>query len=65
MMMEPNDTTLNEKLSKFSDIDYLIAIGDPSIIAAASGIILKRLGAMKMLKWDKRLKSYNVVEIIL
>lgn len=63
MMMSPIVTCLKERLSEFDNRDFLIAIGDPSIIAAAAGIILKRLGTMKMLKWDKRLKDYNVVEI--
>jgi len=63
MLMAPIVTALKEKLAAFSDQDFLVAIGDPSIIAAASGIVLKKNGRMKMLKWDKRIKAYAVVEI--
>ena len=63
MIMDPVVTALKEKLAKFTVDDYLVAIGDPSLIAAASGIILPAQGSMKLLKWDKRLKQYSVVEI--
>lgn len=65
LMMSPIVNALKEKLNDFTEDDYLIAIGDPSIIAAASGIILRRLRSMKMLKWDKRLKTYTTVEIVI
>lgn len=62
-MMSPVVTALKEKLAAFSKDDFIVAIGDPSIIAAVSGIILSRLGIMKLLRWDKRLKLYTIVEI--
>ena len=63
IMMTPIVTALKEKLATFCDDDYLVALGDPSLIAAASGIILRNHSRMNLLKWDKRAKKYSVVEI--
>ena len=63
MLMAPVVQALKEKLSEFTDDDSLVAIGDPSIIAAASGIVLYKNKRLKLLKWDKRAKAYSVAEI--
>lgn len=63
MLMSPVVQALKEKLAEFSDEDFLVAIGDPSIIAVASGIILSKNHKLKLLKWDKRSKAYSVAEI--
>ena len=55
---------LKQKLADYNDDDYLIAIGDPSVIAVASAIASQRNnGKFKVLKWDKELKDYLPVEI--
>lgn len=50
-------------LADFNEDDYLIAVGDPTVIAVCSGIILSRLPSMKMLKWDRKISTYMPLEI--
>ena len=54
---------LEAALVNFSDDDYLMAIGDPTLIAAAAIICsLYTEGRMKMLRWNKRERRYIAVE---
>lgn len=50
-------------LADFSDDDYLVAVGDPSIIAMCAGVILRRSKGMKMLCWDRRSAEYVALDI--
>lgn len=52
-----------KELEAFKFGDYLLAIGDPAVIAVCSGIILRKFHSMKMLKWDRQLKTYIELEI--
>jgi len=55
---------LNESLADFCDDDYLIAVGDPSAIAAAAAIASRNnRGKFKILKWDKNMSGYIKVAI--
>ena len=38
--------------------DSLIAMGDPSIIAVACGIIARDHGSVRILKWDRNIGRY-------
>src|SRR5690349_16600252 len=49
---------IREALADFHEDDYFVAVGDPSVIAVCSGLILRRRKALKMLKWDKKLGRY-------
>ena len=56
--------TLKEKLASFTDQDYLLTIGDPSVIATAAMIAGEvNQGRVKLLKWDKHLKDYIAIQI--
>lgn len=44
--------------------DYIVAIGDPSIIAGACAYIGKRNNKLRLLKWDRELSKYFPVEIL-
>jgi hypothetical protein len=46
-----------------ADRDFFLAIGDPSMIAVCAGLILRRQSCFKMLKWDKKMSRYIVMEI--
>lgn len=66
MILSPAPTTmaLREKLADFTDNDYLVAIGDPSLIATAAAIVSHvNRGKFRLLKWDKDRAGYIVVEI--
>lgn len=54
---------IREALKKFTEDDYFVAVGDPSVIAICAGIILRRSNRMKLLKWDKKLSRYILLEI--
>lgn len=45
--------------------DYLLVIGDFLLVAAAAAWISDRFGSVKVLRWDKRRKEYDVVEVML
>lgn len=60
----PTVYQLRDKLRNFSDDDYLVAVGDPSAIAIAAVIACENnLGRMKLLKWDKDMRRYILVQI--
>jgi hypothetical protein len=54
---------IREKLEDFGYDDYFVAVGDPSVIAICSGIILRQQDYFKMLKWDKKMALYIPLEI--
>lgn len=55
---------LVEALKDFSDDDYIVPVGDPTAIAAASAIAAKNnLGRLKILKWDRDYKRYIMVQL--
>jgi hypothetical protein len=71
-ILEPSDNPLflalltpkiREALKGFTDEDFLVAVGDPAIIAICAGLILRNHKKIKMLKWDRRLKMYISLEV--
>lgn len=60
---EPTMDALRDKLSDFKEYDYLIAVGDPTIIAMASMIIAQKQKVCNLLKWDKRAGRYFLCEV--
>ena len=60
----PLVTALKEQMAKFTEHDYLVAVGDPSIIAAASCIAARKTGGLlRLLKWDRMSSDYIAVEL--
>lgn len=54
---------LREKMSEYSREDYFVAMGDPTIIAAAACLAaIKTGGLLRMLKWDRQSSDYIAVE---
>jgi hypothetical protein len=55
---------LKEQLRSFSENDYLLLLGDPSVMAAASAIASARNGGrFKILVWDRMMFGYVPVQI--
>ena len=55
---------LNYILKDFNDDDYLLLIGDPSIIGIACAMAASyNRGRFKCLKWDKREYKYYPIEV--
>ena len=50
-------------LKNFNDDDYLLLIGDPSIIGVACSVASDiNMGRYKVLKWDRRREKYYPLE---
>ena len=60
----PMINELKKKLAHFKDEDFLVAVGDPTAIMAAS-IIAARAnnGVINALKWDKQSRSYIKIRL--
>lgn len=43
--------------------DYLLALGDPVLIAVAASEAARTLGRVKILRWSKRNSDYDCLEI--
>ena len=57
--------TLCRKLQGFDpEVDYLLAVGNPVAIAAASAVVSdETAGVIPMLVWDRHTRRYNAVRI--
>lgn len=61
---QPMVNTLRKKLKDFSDEDYLLPTGDPVCIMTAAAIVAGfNNGRAKVLKWNKRLSEYFIIQI--
>ena len=61
---QPVVHALKKKLKDFSDDDYILCLGDPSIIATVAVVAASmNRNRFKMLKWDRHLKKYYPVEV--
>jgi len=54
---------IRKALDAFTDNDYLLAVGDPAVIAVCAGIILRRHKTLQLLRWDRKLRNYIHLEI--
>ena len=55
---------LKEAMADYTAEDFIVAVGDPSLIAAASCIAVRKTGGvLRMLKWDRHTSDYLPVEV--
>jgi hypothetical protein len=55
---------MKSKLRDFRKDDYIVAVGDPSLIAAAVAIAVMKTGGMvNILKWDRLASDYLEIAI--
>lgn len=60
----PLVAALKEQMAECTAEDYIVAVGDPSLIAAAACIAARKTGGLlRMLKWDRMSSTYIPVEI--
>jgi hypothetical protein len=60
---EPIVEKVRSVLKNFNDDDYLLLIGDPSIIGVACAVASDiNMGKLKVLKWDRRRERYYPIE---
>lgn len=61
---QPMVNTLNTKLSKYTDNDFLLTTGDPAAIGVACAVAARHnRGRIQMLKWSSKVKRYMVLRI--
>lgn len=56
---------IQTNLSSLTPNDYIVAAGDPILIAAAISYANDLIGVARVLRWDRQSKSYNLVEVVL
>ena len=55
---------LKQELKNFSDDDYLLLMGDPTLIGVACAVASEiNRGKFKVLKWDRDEKTYYSIEM--
>jgi hypothetical protein len=55
---------LKERMADFTAEDWLVAIGDPSLIAAAACLAARKTGGLlRLLKWDRMTSDYLPTEM--
>ena len=60
----PLVSALKDKMEDYGSEDYLVAVGDPSILAAAACIAARKTGGiLRVLKWDRLSANYIPVEM--
>jgi hypothetical protein len=56
--------SLKERMEHFTAEDWLVAVGDPSLIAAAACIAVRKTGGLlRLLKWDRMSSDYLATEM--
>tara|TARA_R110000803_G_scaffold24702_8_gene59346 strand:- start:349 stop:690 length:342 start_codon:yes stop_codon:yes gene_type:complete len=66
LVLSPDPITQKIKnvLKDFNDNDYLLLIGDPSIIGLACAVASDiNMGRFKVLKWDRKREKYFPIEM--
>ena len=60
----PTIQKIKRVLKNFTDDDYLLLMGDPSIIGVACAVASDiNMGRFKVLKWDRKREKYYPLEI--
>jgi len=54
---------LKDALKDFAPGDYILPVGDPSLIFTAGAVIGKKYGSFKILQWERRQRAYIEMEV--
>lgn len=61
--LSPLIVALKEQMTNYGPEDYVVAVGDPSLIAAAACIAARKTGGLlRILKWDRQTSQYIAAE---
>lgn len=64
LSMEACAHVISEHLEDYGPEDMVVALGDPSLYAVAACLAVKKTGGLlRMLKWDRQLGDYLLVEV--
>lgn len=60
----PMVQAMKEQMADFTEDDYIVAIGNPTLIAAAACIAVRKTGGrLKILTWDRMTSDYTATEL--
>lgn len=63
--MHKATSLIKHGLTGITQSDYVLAVGDPVLIAAAIAYACQHLGTVRVLRWSRRSHRYDVVEVTL
>jgi hypothetical protein len=63
LAIKPLTDVIKEKLQDITEDDYILALGDPTIIGIVSVVAARNAGRLRVLKWDRNSRDYFPVEI--
>lgn len=55
-------SVLKRMMKDYTDQDYVLALGDPMIIAVAAVIAERAAGSLRLLRWDRMERQYVLME---
>lgn len=60
----PCAVAIREQMADFGDQDWIVCVGDPSLIGVAAAIAARKTGGiLRLLKWDRMASDYIPVEV--
>ena len=62
MHIAPLVVALREQMKGYTTEDYIVAVGDPALISVAACLAERKAGFLRILKWDRQVGIYMVVE---
>lgn len=54
---------IRDALKDFKDGDYILAVGNPCVMMACAMILAQRFNKLSVLQWDRKMRTYVVVEV--
>jgi hypothetical protein len=64
LVTQPTLATLRRGLKDFCDEDYLLPVGDITLVAMATAVALNvNRGRARLLRWSREHKKYDIVEL--
>lgn len=64
LVTQPTLSTLRRKLKDFNDDDYLLPVGDITLVAMAVAVALDvNRRRVKLLRWSRERKAYDVIDL--
>jgi len=58
-------SVLKRMMKDYRPEDYVVALGDPTIIAIAAVLAERAAGSLRLLKWDRIEREYVLMEVTL
>jgi hypothetical protein len=60
--IQPLVDMICDGMEESEEEDYIVAVGDPVLIAAAAACQVEKFGSVRMLRWDRQDQRYRIME---